>query len=108
MARDPLSCWCGGAGTLTVAETQIEGGSKAVQCRGTGAVQSVRVAYHRSRSGTFWFGIDSKVPGAGGGSNHRGATPQRPLFVALGRRKGGEGEDGGRAGQEEKRQRRCQ
>eukprot|EP00803_Ostreobium_quekettii_P001779 evm.model.scf_200EXC.3 EVM.evm.TU.scf_200EXC.3 scf_200EXC:18675-19644(-) len=51
------------AGALTVSETRIEGGDKAVQCHGTGEVQGVRVAYHRSRPCTFWFGIDSNVPG---------------------------------------------
>lgn len=55
--------WHGvGLGRVEVVETQIVGGSKAVQCRGTGALADVRVV-HLSRASLFWFAVDSCSPG---------------------------------------------
>lgn len=42
--------------------TQIQGGSQAVHCNGSGSLQSVRVMCH-SKSLRFWFYVDSKDPG---------------------------------------------
>ncbi|GMH34554.1 hypothetical protein BSKO_02388 [Bryopsis sp. KO-2023] len=51
---------CGGI--MTVMDTHIEGGSRAVRCYGTGALSGVRVIY-RTNSSQFWFDVDSKIPG---------------------------------------------
>lgn len=53
-----------GMGVLSVVETKIRGGfgATAVNCGGTGALQSVRVI-HLSRDTLFWFDVHAAKPG---------------------------------------------
>ena len=52
----------GGAGRLTVSECRLEGGVRAEQYRGSGAISDVRVIYTRHAS-LLWLEVDCRVPG---------------------------------------------
>lgn len=52
-----------GPGRLCVVETSLQGGSRAVHCRGTGDLRSVRVIYGPRARTLFWFEVDSSSPG---------------------------------------------
>ncbi len=66
-----------GIGRLSVIESRLEGGSRAVQCCGTGRLMSVRAIYE-AHAAFFWLEVDSAVPG----HYESGATHWTPHFKA--------------------------
>lgn len=51
-----------GDGRVSVVESRLQGGARAVHCLGTGGLRSVRVIYE-SHASFFWLEVDSAVPG---------------------------------------------
>jgi hypothetical protein len=72
-----------GAGVVSVVGCTMQGGSTAVQVKGTGAVESVRVIYEAHKS-LFWFDVDSRHVGQGGKEEREAAAAAAAAAAADG------------------------